>query len=62
MQAAIFRIVRVLLAQGITWGLAKWGNINLPIIEITVGALINGAFKYIREKYPKSKILNYLPL
>lgn len=62
MKSTIMRILRVLLAQGISWGLASYGNINIPVLEITVGALINGIFKFIRDKYPKSVILEYLPL
>jgi hypothetical protein len=62
MIATILRIARVLVAQAITWGLATWGGISIPIINITVGALINGLFKFIRDKYPESVILEWLPL
>lgn len=62
MKLAILRFVRILLGQVISWSLAYYGNVNIPILEISIGALINGLFKYIRDKYPKSVILEYLPL
>ena len=62
MTSAILRIVRVLVAQGISVLLLKYANVNVPIINITVGALINGVAKFIRDKFPKSKILEWLPI
>ena len=62
MTSAILRIVRVLIAQGISVLLLKYANVNVPIINITVGALINGIAKFIRDKFPKSKILEWLPI
>jgi len=60
--ATFLRIARVLVAQGIALGLTTWGGITIPYVNITVGALINGLFKFLREKFPNSKILEWLPL
>ena len=62
MSATLLRIVRVILAQLITLGLSIWGNVNVPVLNISVGALINGIFKYLRDKFPKSAILEWFPL
>jgi hypothetical protein len=62
MTATIMRIARVLVAQAISWALLTYGGVNVPIIEISVGALVNGIFKFIRDKYPKSVILEWLPI
>ncbi len=60
MKSAILRILRVLVGQAI--GYAANLTVNIPYLGITVGALVNGAAKYIRDKYPKSIILEWLPL
>ena len=60
--ATFLRIARVLVAQAISWGLATWGGVSVPYINITIGALINGLFKFLRDKFPTSKILEWLPL
>lgn len=62
MKSALIRLARILTAQAISWFLLEKGNINIPQINITVGAAVNAVFKFIRDKYPKSKILEYLPL
>jgi hypothetical protein len=60
MKSAILRILRVLVAQGLGY-LANLA-IPIPYLGVTVGAVVNGVFKFIRDKYPKSKILEWLPL
>ena len=60
--ATFLRIARILVAQAITWSLATWGGVSIPIINITVAALVNGLFKFLRDKFPTSKILEWLPL
>ena len=62
MKAAILRLARVLVGQIISWGLLEWGGITLPIVNITAGAFITAVFKFIRDKYPKSVILEWLPI
>jgi len=62
MISALLRLARILVAQSITWGLAEWGGLSVPVVNITIGAVVNAVFKFIRDKYPKSKILEYLPL
>ena len=62
MKSAIMRLLRVLVAQAISWSLLEWGGVNIPQVNITVGAAFNAIFKFIRDKFPKSKILEWLPL
>ena len=58
--SVILRILRVLVAQGLGY-LASLA-IPVPYLGVTVGAIINGIFKLIRDKFPKSVILEWLPL
>lgn len=62
MVSALLRLARILVAQVITWAIATWGGISIPWVNITVGAAINAVFKFIRDKYPDSVILEWLPL
>lgn len=62
MLLAILRFVRILVGQGISYALLKWGGITVPIIDITVGALISAIFKFLRDKFPKNAILEWLPI
>jgi hypothetical protein len=59
---ALMRLARILVAQVISWVLLEWGGISIPVVNISVGAVISGIFKYIREKFPKNPILTWLPL
>jgi len=59
---AIYRILRVLVAQGIGMVVETWGGVLVPYLGITIGALLNGFFKFLREKFPNSGILAWLPL
>lgn len=58
----LLRFARIMVAQGITLALAKWGGIEIPMVNITVGAAISALFKFLREKFPKSAILQWLPI
>lgn len=62
MKPALYRLVRILVAQAISWGILEYGGVNIPQVNITVGAAISALFKFIRDKFPKSKILEYLPI
>ena len=62
MKSAILRILRVLVGQGIGLVLTMWGGITIPYIGITIGAVISGLFKFLRDKFPKLVILEWLPL
>lgn len=62
MGTAILRILRVLVAQAIGIVITTYGGVTVPYFGITIGALINGVFKLIRDKFPKSKVLEWLPL
>jgi hypothetical protein len=62
MIAALLRLARILVAQTVSWSLLEWGGIVVPMLNITVGAAVSAIFKYLRDKYPKLKILEWLPL
>jgi hypothetical protein len=62
MKAAILRLARILVAQAISWSLLEWGGVTIPTVNITVGAAINTVFKFIRDKFPNSKLLEWLPI
>ena len=60
-QMAMFlRILRVLVAQGLGIAIATWGNIEVPYFSITFGAVLNGVFKLLRDKFPNT--IEWLPL
>jgi hypothetical protein len=60
MNTALLRLLRILVAQIL--GILANLSFNIPYLGITIGAVINAIFKYIRDKYPKSKLLEWLPL
>jgi len=62
MIAALLRLVRVGVAQGIAWALLQYGGVNVPVINISVGAAISAIFKYLRDKWPNNKFLTWLPI
>ena len=62
MLAALMRLARIIVAQAISWAILEWGGVNIPMVNISVGAVLNAIFKYIRDKYPNSPILTWLPL
>jgi hypothetical protein len=62
MKSTLMRLLRILVAQSISWSLLEWGGVNIPQVNITIGAAVNAIFKFIRDKFPKSVILEWLPL
>ena len=60
MKSAIVRLIRVLVGQLLGY-LANLA-FNIPYLNISVGAIVNAVFKFIRDKFPKSKILEWLPV
>jgi hypothetical protein len=62
MSATIIRILRVLVGQAIGIVITTWGGITIPYVGISIGAAINGLFKFIRDKFPKSPLLEWIPL
>lgn len=62
MIAMILRFLRVVVAQLISAFILQFGNVTIPYLNITIGALINAIFKLLRDKFPNSKILEWLPL
>ena len=51
MKAALLRLLRIIVAQAISWVVLEWGGVTLPYIPITVGALISAVAKFLRDKY-----------
>jgi hypothetical protein len=51
MGAAIIRLGRVLLAQVIAFGIANLTGVNIPYLNISVGAVISAVAKFLRDKY-----------
>lgn len=49
--SALIRLGRVLVAQAIAWVIAEWGGLSIPYVPLTIGAVISGVAKYLREKY-----------
>lgn len=60
--AALLRLARVLIGQVIGIGITMWGGINIPYVNITIGAVITAFFKWLRDKHPGSDILEWVPL
>lgn len=51
MLAALIRLGRILLAQAISWAVMEFAGVNIPYINISVGAALSAIAKYLREKY-----------
>ena len=62
MIAALLRLARIVVAQVISAALLEWGGISILMLNISLGALISAIFKFIRDKYPNSKVLEWLPI
>ena len=60
MTEALMRLARTLVAQGL--GYLVNLPFQIPYLGITVGAVVNAIFKFIRDKFPNSAILAWLPL
>ena len=62
MKAFLMRIIRGAVAQVLGYIATQLTGINIPVIGISVGVALNGLFKAIRDKFPNSKIIEWLPL
>ncbi len=51
MKAAILRLARILVAQLVSFLILETAGINIPVVNISVGALINSIAKYLRDTY-----------
>jgi hypothetical protein len=49
--AALSRLGRVLIAQAISWAVLEFSGICVPIINVSVGAVISMVAKFLRDKY-----------
>ena len=58
----ILRFARTLVAQLIALALAEWGGIGIPIINMSLAALVTALFKWLRDTFPKNPILEWLPI
>jgi hypothetical protein len=58
----VLRFLRVLVGQLIGIAITTWGGINIPYLNITIGAVVSALFKFLREKFADSEILLWLPL
>lgn len=50
-KAAILRLIRILVAQLVTFGITELAGVTVPIINISAGAALNALAKYLRDKY-----------
>ena len=62
MVAVLLRFARVMVGQALSFWVMEFGGVNIPMLNISIGAAISAAFKYLREKYPNNKILEWFPL
>lgn len=60
--SVLYRFARVAVAQLIGLLIVQYGNISIPYFGVTVGAGVTALFKFLREKYPTSPLLLWLPL
>ena len=51
MKAALLRLARVLVAQLVSFLVLEFAGVYVPVINISVGALINAVAKYLRDKF-----------
>lgn len=49
--AGLIRLVRILVAQAISWAILEYAGINVPYINVSVGAGISALAKYLRDTY-----------
>ena len=50
-KAALWRLARVLIAQAITFGIAELAGVNIPLVNISAGAVLNAVAKFLRDKF-----------
>lgn len=58
MSAALWRLARVLIAQAISWAILEFAGVNIPVVNVSVGAAINAIAKFLRDKFG----WNWLPV
>jgi len=51
MKASLIRLARILIAQVISFSVAETMGIDIPYLNMSVGALINAGAKYLRNKF-----------
>ncbi len=51
MKATLLRLVRILIAQAISWAVLEFAGVNIPVVNISVGAAINAIAKFLRDKF-----------
>lgn len=51
MKAALLRLARILVAQVIAFLITNLAGINIPVLNISAGAVINTIAKFLRDKY-----------
>lgn len=50
-KAALWRLGRILIAQVVSWLALETAGVNIPVINVSVGAAINAVAKYLRDKF-----------
>ena len=51
-----------MVAVSIAALLAKYGGVGVPIVNMSLAALVSAVMKYFRDKYPDNPILTWLPV
>jgi len=51
MKATVLRFIRVAVAQVLSLVITSTANINIPYLNIGLGAVINAAAKFLRDKF-----------
>jgi len=51
MNPSLLRLIRVLVAQGIGISITATAGINIPYLNIGVGAVISALAKFLRDKF-----------
>jgi len=52
MLAAFLRLFRVVVAQVIALAITNLAGVNIPYLNISLGAVINALAKFLRDKFP----------
>jgi hypothetical protein len=51
MQAALIRLARILAGQVVAFLITNLAGISIPVVNISIGALISAIAKYLRDTY-----------
>jgi len=51
MWASILRLGRVLIAQLVALAITSLAGVNIPYLNISLGAVINALAKFLRDRY-----------